>query len=140
MFRLPTICFAEDEGAVVNSSRWLQWHWKGANPPGEARSDIGIMSALYLRLKALYEKEGGAFPEPITRLAWDYTHAAEPSAEELAKEYSGKALVELRDPNDPSRILRRAGEQLAGFGELRDDGSTASGCWVTAAPGDRPAT
>ena len=37
VFRLPTGCFAEEEGAIVNSSRWLQWHWKGAEPPGEAR-------------------------------------------------------------------------------------------------------
>lgn len=130
VFRLPTTCFAEEEGAVVNSSRWLQWHWKGANPPGEARSDIWIMSALYLRLKALYAKEGGAFPDPIANLSWKYVHAAEPSAEELAKEYSGRALVDLYDPKDPTRLVRKAGEQLAGFAELRDDGSTASGCWI----------
>ncbi len=29
VFRLPTTSFAEENGAVVNSSRWLQWHWKG---------------------------------------------------------------------------------------------------------------
>ena len=26
--------------------------------------------------------------------------------------------------------MRKAGEQLAGFAELRDDGSTSSGCWI----------
>ena len=30
VFELPTTCFAEDEGSLVNSSRWLQWHWPGA--------------------------------------------------------------------------------------------------------------
>ena len=40
VFRLPTSCFAEEEGSLTNSSRWLQWHWKGAEPPGEARSDL----------------------------------------------------------------------------------------------------
>jgi formate dehydrogenase major subunit len=34
VFRLPTSCFAEEYGALTNSSRWLQWHWKGAEPPG----------------------------------------------------------------------------------------------------------
>src|SRR5271169_226055 len=34
VFRLPTSCFAEENGALTNSSRWLQWHWKGADPPG----------------------------------------------------------------------------------------------------------
>ncbi len=26
VIELPTTCFAEDEGSLVNSSRWLQWH------------------------------------------------------------------------------------------------------------------
>src|SRR5271167_2726079 len=26
VFRLPTSCFAEEDGTLVNSSRWLQWH------------------------------------------------------------------------------------------------------------------
>ena len=42
------------------------------------------------------------------------------------REYSGKALKDLADPKDPTKITRKAGEQLAGFAELRDDGSTAS--------------
>ncbi len=37
VFRLPTTCFAEEDGSIVNSGRWLQWHWKGAEPPGEAQ-------------------------------------------------------------------------------------------------------
>ena len=40
VFRLPTTCFAEEDGAVVSSSRVLQWHWKAAEPPGEAKTDI----------------------------------------------------------------------------------------------------
>ena len=45
-------------------------------------------------------------------------------------EYTGKALKDLTDPKDPTKVTRKAGEQLAGFAELRDDGSTASGCWI----------
>ena len=130
VFRLPTICFAEDEGALVNSGRWLQWHWKGANPPGEARSDIRIMTDLYQRVKALYQEEGGPFPDPIVNLAWDYAIPHEPSPEEIAKEYNGKALADLPDPSGEGKFIRRKGEQLSGFGELRDDGSTSSGCWI----------
>ncbi len=29
VFELPTTCFAEDEGSLTNSGRWLQWHWAG---------------------------------------------------------------------------------------------------------------
>ncbi len=130
VFRLPVTCFAEENGAVVNSARWLQWHWKGANGPGETRSDIEIMAELFHRIKALYEKEGGTWWDPVRDLAWKYSNPKLPTAEELAMEYSGKALTELRDPKDATKVLRKAGEQVAGFAELRDDGSTACGCWI----------
>ena len=133
VFRLPTTCFAEEDGAVVSSSRVLQWHWKAAEPPGQAHTDIYIMSGLHLRLKAMYEKEGGAFPDPILNLHWDdYADPHHPTSEEVAKEYNGKALKDVHDPKDPSRVIRKAGEQVAGFAELRDDGTTASGCWIWA--------
>ncbi|HVR52316.1 MAG TPA: formate dehydrogenase-N subunit alpha, partial [Pseudorhodoferax sp.] len=132
VFRLPTTCFAEDEGEVVSSSRVLQWHWKAAEPPGLARTDIAIMSDLFLRMRALYGKEGGKYPDPMLKLHWPYAHEGEATAREVAMELNGKALVDLPDPADPSKVLRRAGQQVAGFGELRDDGSTASGCWIFA--------
>jgi formate dehydrogenase major subunit len=130
VFRLPTSCFAEEDGSLINSGRWLQWHWKGAEPPGEARTDIEIMSGLFLRLRKLYQAEGGAFPDPIVNLSWPYSNPAKPSPEELAKEFNGKALKDLFDPKDATKLVHKAGEQLSGFAELRDDGSTACGCWI----------
>jgi formate dehydrogenase major subunit len=47
VFRLPTTCFAEERGSLVSSARVLQWHWQGAEPPGEAWSDLEIMSGLH---------------------------------------------------------------------------------------------
>jgi len=128
VFRLPTTCFAEEDGAVVSSSRVLQWHWKASEPPGEAKTDIAIMSALHLRMKAAYQKDGGKFPDPIQNLWWPYAQPAHPSSEEIAKEYNGRALTDLTAPD--GKVLRPAGQQLSGFGELRDDGSTMSGCWI----------
>jgi formate dehydrogenase major subunit len=130
VFRLPTSCFAEEDGALTNSSRWLQWHWKGAEPPGEARSDLRIMGEIFARMRALYVAEGGSYPDPIVKLSWPYSNPSSPGPEELAREYSGKALRDLTDPKTPTLVVRKAGEQLAGFGELRDDGSTSSGCWI----------
>ncbi len=132
VFRLPTTCFAEEEGSIVSSSRVLQWHWKAAEPPGEARTDIRIMSDLHLRMRALYAKDGGKFPDPILKLWWPYNNPEEPTPEEVAKEYNGRALSDLLDPKDPTKVIRKAGEQLSGFGELRDDGSTIGGCWIFA--------
>ena len=45
----------------------------------------------------MYRKEGGAFPDPILNLTWNYTDPDEPDPEELAKEMNGRALVDLKD-------------------------------------------
>jgi formate dehydrogenase major subunit len=128
VFVLPTTCFAEEDGSLTNSSRWLQWHWKAADAPGESRSDIAIMSGIFRRMRAMYQKDGGAFPDPILNLTWNYTNPVEPGPDELAKEINGKALVEVKDPS--GAVLLRGGQQLLNFTQLRDDGTTACGCWI----------
>src|SRR5262252_1103521 len=130
VIELPTTCFAEDEGSLVNSSRWLQWHWAGGTPPGEAKGDIWIMAQIGQRLKALYQKEGGAFPDPIVNLTWNFKNPGDPTPEELAKEVNGYATVDITDPNDPSKVLLQQGKQVVSFAALRDDGTTACGCWI----------
>ncbi|MEA3119280.1 MAG: formate dehydrogenase major subunit [Paraburkholderia sp.] len=132
VFRLPTTCFAEEDGSVVSSARVLQWHWKGALPPGEARSDLEIMSGIFTRMRAMYKKDGGKFPDPILNLTWKYDDPESPRPDELAREYNGRALTDLNDPATPGKTLLKAGQQLPGFALLRDDGSTASGCWIFA--------
>lgn len=130
VLELPTTCFAEDEGALVNSGRWLQWHWAGATPPGQARRDCWIMANIFLRLRDLYRVEGGKFPDPILNLTWDYADPYEPSPEELAKEMNGRALAPLYDATDPTKLVLDAGKQLKNFSQLKDDGSTMCGCWI----------
>jgi formate dehydrogenase major subunit len=130
VIELPTTCFAEDTGSLVNSGRWLQWHWAGGTPPGEAHHDTWIMGQIYLRLKALYQKEGGPVPEPIVNLDWRYKDPLEPSPDELAKELNGAALEDIMDPNDPTKVLIAKGKQLPGFAAMRDDGKTNGACWI----------
>ena len=130
VFRFPSTCFAEEEGSITNSGRWLQWHWKGAEPPGEAKGDPEIIAEIFTRMKKAYQKDGGAFPDPILNLTWPYLIPENPSAEELAKESNGRALADVTDPKDASKVLAKQGELLSGFGLLRDDGSTACGCWI----------
>ncbi len=130
VFRLPTTCFAEENGSLVSSSRVLQWHWKGAEPPGEAKSDLVIMSGLFLRIRAAYQKDGGKLPDPIVKLDWPYSDPASPTPEELAMEYNGRALADQTDAKDPTKVLVKKGEQLSAFAQLKDDGTTASGCWI----------
>ena len=130
VFRLPTTCFAEEEGSLVNSSRWLQWHWKGAEPPGECRTDIDIMSELFVKIRELYQQEGGAFAEPILNLHWPYRVPEAPGPDEIAKEFNGYALADIPDPKEPGKLLAKKGQQLSSFAQLQDDGNTASGTWI----------
>ena len=130
VIQLPSTCFAEDEGSLTNSGRWLQWHWAGGTPPGEAKRDNWIMAQLFVRLKTLYQKEGGPVPEPILNLRWAYENPGEPTADELAKEINGYVVEDVVDPNDPTHMVLQKGKQVASFAVLRDDGKTACGCWV----------
>jgi formate dehydrogenase major subunit len=41
VLQLPTTCFAEDDGSLTNSGRWLQWHWPGATPPARPSGTLG---------------------------------------------------------------------------------------------------
>ena len=130
VIQLPSTCFAEDDGSLVNSGRWLQWHWAGGTPPGEAKRDTWIMAQIWRRLKALYEKEGGPLPDPIVKLRWPYAAPDEPKADEIAREINGYAIEAVYDPKDPTKVLVEKGKQLASFGQLRDDGTTSCGCWI----------
>ncbi|PIJ48295.1 formate dehydrogenase-N subunit alpha [Erwinia sp. OLTSP20] len=128
VFRLPSTCFAEENGSIVNSARWLQWHWKGADGPGEAKNDGEILAGIFTRLRAMYARQGGAAPEPVLNMRWDYLTPDNPAAEEVAMESNGKALADLFD--DHGTLLAKKGQQLSSFAQLKADGSTASGCWI----------
>ena len=130
VFRLPTSCFAEESGSLTNSGRWVQWHWKAAEPPGEAITDVEIMAKLFRKVQELYRAEGGVFPEPILNLHWPYVAAEEPTTEEIAREINGYVVEDVADAQDPTKIVLKAGQQVDGFAQLRDDGKTACGCWI----------
>ena len=130
VFRLPSTCFAEEDGSIANSGRWLQWHWKGADAPGEARNDGEILAGLYHRLRTMYQNEGGAGAEPLLKMGWRYEQPGHPESEEVAKENNGYALADLYDAN--GTLLAKKGQLLDTFALLRDDGTTASACWIYA--------
>ncbi|SMO95953.1 formate dehydrogenase (quinone-dependent) catalytic subunit [Paracoccus laeviglucosivorans] len=132
VIELPTTSFAEDDGSLVNSGRWLQWHWAAGTPPGQAQRDTWIMAQIFQRVRKLYQDEGGVLPEPILNLTWDYADPLDPTAEELAKEMNGRALADVYDLTDKTKLVAAQGKQLANFGQYRDDGSTMGGCWIFA--------
>lgn len=129
VFRLPTTCFAEEDGSIANSGRWLQWHWKASEPPAEAKTDGEILSEFRAALLDLYKKEGGKAPlAPFESMQWNYANPLEPTAEEVAKEVNGYALEDLKDAD--GNIILRKGQLLSSFAQMRDDGTTSGSCWI----------
>jgi formate dehydrogenase major subunit len=128
VYRLPCSGFAEKDGSMTNSARWLQWKNAAVPPPGECRLDQDIVAQIFLKVRELYQTQGGKFPDPILNLTWSYTNAQHPALGELTKELNGKALADLTDPKTQVTIKR--GQQLPGFAWLKDDGTTSCGNWI----------
>jgi formate dehydrogenase-N alpha subunit len=129
VFLLPAADFAEKDGTFTNSARWLQWKWKALDPPGQAKADQEILARIFLAVRDLYQKEGGALPEQVTSVSWDYTNPASPDLADVLKEMNGRALAEVHDPVDKTKVIK-PGQQLDGFGQLQDDGTTLCGNWL----------
>jgi formate dehydrogenase major subunit len=127
VYRLPCAGFAEKDGNFVNSARWLQWKNAALPPPGEARLDQDIVAQIFLRIRELYQKEGGRFADPILNLRWPYTLPANPALSEVAREINGQAVADI---TDPAGQPLKAGQQLPGFAALKDDGTTLCGNWL----------
>ena len=86
VYRLPCAGFAEKDGTFVNSARWLQWKNAAVPTPGEARLGRDVLAQIFLKVRALYQKEGGKFPDALLHASWAYTDPQHPSLGEVAKE------------------------------------------------------
>jgi formate dehydrogenase major subunit len=128
VYRLPCAGFAEKDGSFTNSARWLLWKNTAVPTPGDARLDQAIVAQIFLKIRELYKKEGGKFPDPILNLTWSYSNPSSPPLAEVLKEVNGKALADLEDPATKQQI--KAGQQLPGFSWLKDDGTTSCGNWI----------
>jgi formate dehydrogenase major subunit len=128
VYRLPCAGFAEKDGSFTNSARWLLWKNAAVPTPGDARLDQAIVAQIFLRVRELYKKDGGKFPDPILKVSWSYTDPNSPSLAEVLKELNGKALADLEDP--ATKVQIKAGQQVPGFAWLKDDGTTACGNWI----------
>jgi formate dehydrogenase-N alpha subunit len=116
VFMLPAAASMEKEGSITNSGRWMQWRYAAVPPPGNAKSDLWILDRIFRELKKLYASEGGAFPESLVNLNWNYGEAEEPDVHLVAKEINGYDLT--------------TGKLVASFAKLADDGTTSSGNWL----------
>lgn len=131
VFLLPACSSVEKEGSVTSSGRWAQWRYAAIPPIGDARSDLWILDALAKSMKREYAS-GGAFPDPIKKLSWEYGSGAEvdlhhePDVHTVAREINGYFT---RDTVVNDQTFKK-GAQVPSFALLQSDGSTASGCWI----------
>src|SRR6266702_576404 len=117
VFMVPTTHWIEKDGSFVNSGRWSQWKDQVVPPQGNARHDHWILADLFQRVKALYQQQGGKFPDPIMALTFNkYADPKKPTLDELAQEVNGFDLS--------------TGKRMATFANLKDDGTTTAGDWI----------
>jgi len=132
VFMLPCASSVEKEGSISNSGRWMQWRYKAVEPPGAAKPDVDIFSDIYLKVKDLYQKEGGPLKEAITKLSWNYLDHGHINPHLIAKEVNGYFLTDkvVEDPVKKEKREFKKGQLVPSFAFLQDDGSTSSGCWI----------
>src|SRR5210317_1227658 len=125
VFFLPAAVSVEKEGSITNSGRWSQWRYQGPKPLGNSLPDGQIIMELGNKLKAEYQK-GGAFPEPIINLKWDYLTHGEYDPHKVAKEINGYFV---KDVTLKGKTYKK-GTLVPSFAFLQADGSTSSGNWL----------
>ena len=127
VFFLPCAVSIEKEGSITNSGRWMQWRYKGPDAPHGLKPDGDLMYELMHEIQALYKKDGGAYPEPITRLTWDgIATDGEFDPHKTAKLINGHFT---RDIEVKGKQFKK-GDLVPSFAYLQADGSTASGNWL----------
>ena len=137
VFMLPCCSSVEKEGSISNSGRLAQWRYKAVEPPGQSMPDAEIMNELYFKVKELYKKEGGAYPDPIMNLTWDYGErdaagkVKHVDIHSVAKEINGYFLEDVYDMKvEPPKLIGKKGALVTSFPSLQADGTTSSGCWI----------
>jgi formate dehydrogenase major subunit len=119
VFFLPAAAHTEKDGSFTNTQRLLQWHWQATEPKEDCRSDLWFYFHLGKRIKSKLQDSQEERDMLVQQLQWDYpTHGAvqEPSADAVLKEVGGYEVGSEKP--------------LSGYKELKEDGSTACGCWI----------
>ncbi|WP_046470390.1 formate dehydrogenase [Allosalinactinospora lopnorensis] len=117
VFFFPAASHTEKSGTFTNTNRTLQWHDRAVPPRGDARSDLWFMYHLGRIIRERLAGSTDPADRPIQALTWDYPldEEGEPSADAVLSEINGHDAE---------------GRHLSTSTQLRDDGSTACGCWI----------
>src|SRR6201994_4672064 len=118
VFFLPAAAHTEKNGSFTNTQRMLQWHHEAVEPAADVRSDLWFAYHLGRRIREKLAASADEMDRPVQDLTWDYPvegPLAEPSAEAVLAEVNG---------------WDAGGKPLSSYTQLKDDGSTACGCWI----------
>jgi len=132
VFFLPVAASYEKEGSVTNSGRWAQWRYQAVQPLGNSLHDSELMNELQHRVRQRYARDGGAFPDPILKLSWNYGYKGfdgkigKMDIHAVAKEINGYFL----EDREIKGKLYKKGDLVPSFAFLQADGSTLSGNWL----------
>ena len=137
VFFLPCVSSMEKEGSISNSGRMGQWRYKAVEPLGQSKPDAEIANELFFKVRELYKKEGGAFPDPILNLSWEYGEkdgagkVKHVDIHAVAKEINGYWLEDVYDKKvDPPKLIGKKGDLVTSFPSLQADGTTSCGNWI----------
>jgi formate dehydrogenase major subunit len=137
VFFLPCCSSMEKEGSIANSGRLAQWRYKAVEPVGKSMPDAEIANELFFKVRELYKKEGGAFPDPILNLSWEYGEkdaagkVKHVDVHAIAKEINGYWLEDVYDKKvDPPKLIGKKGDLVTSFPSLQADGTTSCGNWI----------
>jgi formate dehydrogenase major subunit len=121
VFFMPAAAHTEKDGSFTNTQRMLQWHHQAVEPAGAARSDLWFtyhLGRLIREKLAASDQADADMNRPVMDLTWNYPlHGPrqEPLADAVLAEVNGW------DAN---------GKPISSYTQLKDDGSTVSGCWI----------
>ncbi len=121
VFFMPAATHVEKSGSFTQTQRLVQWRHQAVTPPGDAQSELEFFHELGKRIRARVADSDDPRDRPLQDLTWDYplTEEGEPDAEAVLAEINGRFLT---GPD--------AGKPLSSYNQMKDDGSTAGGCWI----------
>ena len=122
VFFLPAASHVEKEGTFTNTQRLLQWRHKAVEPPGDARSDLWFYWHLGNMLKERVKGSTDPRDRGLQAITWDY--AGDERAADGTVEPDGEKVLREINGTGPD------GAALSSYTQLKDDGSTRSGCWI----------
>lgn len=123
VYYLPCALIYEKPGTILNSGRWLQWRYEAVKPWDEAKPDYEICDLLYKELTRLYQEEGGANPDPILKMKWDYYVDDKMDSRAVCMALNGYRVAGSSIPDAKVDLCK-------GYSELQADGSTACAMWI----------